>query len=134
MGSFFLYSMSDTPKIAVVEDDPSIREMYLLKLGLSGFTVEGAANGVEGLALAETFRPDLILLDLLMPEMNGDEMLQQLRSQEWGADMRVVVLTNISRNEAPPVLRFLGVDRYIVKAHYTPTQVVEIVKEVLHLR
>ena len=126
--------MLDTPKIAVVEDDFSIRDMYLLKLSLSGFDAQGAANGVEGLALAKTFRPDLILLDLLMPEMSGDEMLQQLRCEDWGADMRVIILTNISRDEAPQALRFLGVDRYIVKAHYTPAQVVDIVKEVLHIR
>ena len=126
--------MSDTPKIAVVEDDLSLREMYLMKLSLSGFSAQGAANGVEGLALAETFRPDLILLDLLMPEMSGDEMLQQLRCEDWGAGMRIVILTNISRDEAPQMLRFLSVDRYIVKAHYTPTQVVGVVREVLHIR
>ncbi len=121
-------------KVAVVEDDPPIRNLYLTKLELSGFTVRAATNGETGLGLAKDFRPDLILLDLLMPGMNGDEMLQRLRSEEWGADMRVIILTNISRNEAPSVLRFLGVDRYIVKAHYTPAQVVDVVKEVLHIK
>jgi len=121
-------------KIAIIEDDPPIRDLYLAKLELSGFTVRTAANGSEGLELAKDFEPDVLLLDLFMPEMNGDEMLQRLRSKEWGADMRVIVLTNVSRSEAPQVLRFLSVDRYIVKAHYTPTQVVEVVKEVLHVR
>lgn len=121
-------------KVAVIEDDPPIRDLYLTKLEFSGFTVRGATNGTEGLTLAEDFHPDVLLLDLFMPEMNGDEMLQRLRSEEWGADMRVIILTNISRSEAPQVLRFLAVDRYIVKAHYTPTQVVEVVKEVLHIR
>jgi CheY-like chemotaxis protein len=121
-------------KIAVIEDDPPIRDLYLTKLELSGFTTRAASNGPEGLALVKSFVPDIILLDLLMPGMNGDEVLQRLRSESWGADMRVIILTNISKDEAPQVLRFLSVDRYIVKAHYTPAQVVEVVKEVLHIR
>ncbi|HUB94035.1 MAG TPA: response regulator [Verrucomicrobiae bacterium] len=126
--------MSNGFKIAVVEDDSSIRDMYIQKLTLSGFYVQGAANGIGGLTLAERFQPDLILLDLLMPQMSGDKMLEHLRNTDSGANMRVVVLTNISRSEAPQVLRFLNVDRYIVKAHTTPTQVVDVVKEVLHIR
>ena len=121
-------------KIAVIEDEPSIRMLYETKLGLSGFTVKSAANGVEGLALIRDFAPDLILLDILMPQMNGDEMLRQLREQDWGANVRVVVLTNISRDEAPSILRFLRIDRYVVKAHHTPSQIVEIVREVLHIK
>lgn len=118
-------------KIAIVEDELPIQSMYRLKLERERFEVAVASNGRSGLALLEDFRPDLVLLDLRMPEMSGDELLARLRSTEWGASMRVVILTNISKTEAPQALRFLSVDRYIVKAHYTPTQVVEVVKEVL---
>jgi two-component system OmpR family response regulator len=111
-------------RIAVVEDEPSIRRLYETKLEYCGFQVRTASNGAEGYELAESWKPHLILLDILMPEMNGDEMLIKLREHEWGADMRVIILTNISRDEAPSVLRFLYVDRYIVKAHYTPSQVI----------
>lgn len=121
-------------KIAVIEDEPAIQQMYQAKLELEGFEVQSADDGETGLALAESFKPHLLLLDIYMPGMKGDEMLMRLREQEWGADMRVIILTNISRDEAPSVLRFLHVDRYIVKAHYTPAQVVEIVREVLHIR
>jgi len=121
-------------KVAVIEDEPSIRNLYQTKLELSGFTVQTASNGVEGLALVQDFAPDLILLDIRMPEMNGDDMLVKVREQEWGADIRVVILTNISRDEAPSILRFLHVDRYIVKAHYTPSQMIEIVNEILHIK
>ena len=120
--------------MAVIEDDLPLRNLYLTKLELSGFSTRGASNGIDGLELTEAFQPDLILLDLLMPHMSGDEMLQQLRSKPWGANIRVVILTNISRDEAPHVLRFLSVDRYIVKAHYTPTQVIEVVDEVLRIK
>lgn len=123
--------MNVRPKILIVEDDPQIQQIYEFKLGRSGFTVQTASNGQMGLELAQAFTPDLILLDLRMPVMSGDEMLEKLRTEDWGADMRVIILTNISRDEAPRSLGLLGVDRYVVKAHYTPTQVVEIVREVL---
>jgi hypothetical protein len=63
--------------------------------------------------------------------MSGDEMLEKLRATDWGSSIRVVILTNISKDEAPKNLRFLHVDRYVVKAHHTPTQVLEIIKEIL---
>ena len=121
-------------KIAIVEDEQPIQFMYKLKLEREGFTVATASNGKEGLRLARTFRPDLILLDLRMPEMSGDEMLARLRQTDWGCGIRVIALTNISKNEAPQALRFLDVDRYIVKAHFTPSQVVAIVYEVLGIK
>lgn len=108
--------------------------MYKLKLEREGFLVATASSGWEGLKVAHEFLPDLLLLDLRMPGMDGDEMLARLRRTDWGCDMRVIVLTNISRNEAPQALRFLNVDRYVVKAHYTPTQVVALVYEVLGIK
>jgi len=115
----------------VIEDDNDLRYMYQLKLEREGFTVAVAENGLLGLAVVKRTNPDIILLDLLMPVMGGQEMLAQLRSQEWGSTTRVIVLTNISKNEAPPALRFLHVDRYVVKAHHTPAQIVQMVREVL---
>lgn len=122
-----------TYKIAVIEDELPIQSMYRLKLEREGFVVATASNGRTGFELAEAFKPDLILLDLKMPEVSGEEMLTRLRTTDWGADIKVIVLTNISRDEAPQALRFLSVERYIVKAHYTPTQVVQAAKEALGL-
>jgi DNA-binding response OmpR family regulator len=119
-------------KLAIIEDDAAIAAMYEFKLQNDGYHVRRADNGQTGLLLLEEFNPDLILLDIKMPIMNGDEMLEKLRSTEWGSNMRVIVLTNISRDEAPSGLRFLNVDRYLVKAHHTPKQVVDVVNEVLH--
>jgi two-component system response regulator AdeR len=122
---------SQPRKIALIEDDLNLQNMYKLKLELEGYQVALAANGLEGLKVIEAFMPDLVLLDLRMPVMSGDEMLAKLREKEWGSDIRVIVLTNISKNEAPQSLRFLSVDRYIVKAHSTPAQVVETIEEVM---
>jgi DNA-binding response OmpR family regulator len=119
------------PKIAVIEDDVPIKDIYVFKLKKEGFDVAAAEDGVTGLQLIHKFRPELILLDLLMPEQNGDDMLEDLRKFDWAKNIRVIVLTNISKDEAPSKLRLLNVDRYIVKAHYTPQQVVNIVKDVL---
>ena len=118
-------------KAAVIEDDQDLQFIYKLKLEREGFMVQTASNGEEGLEVARQFQPHIILLDLMMPVMNGTEMLARLRAQNWGTDVRVIVLTNISKDEAPQALRFLHVDRYIVKAHHTPAQVIDIVREIL---
>lgn len=117
-------------KIAVIEDDTPIRDMYLMKLRNHGFEVQGAEDGEKGLALIESFRPDLALLDLRMPVMSGEEMLRRLRGEDWGTDLLVAVLTNVSPGEAPLSLRYLKVERYIVKAHHTPTQVLDMVIDI----
>jgi DNA-binding response OmpR family regulator len=118
-------------KIAVIEDDESIKDLYVFKLKKEGFDVKFAIDGVAGLSLTEDFRPALILLDLMMPEMTGEDMLEELRKFDWAREIKVIILTNISKDEAPSKLRLLNVDRYIIKAHYTPKQVVDIVREVL---
>ena len=121
-------------KAVVVEDDSDLLFLYKHRLEKVGFEVATAVNGQEGLAVAERFKPQILLLDLLMPLMGGAEMLARLRATEWGSQIRVIVLTNISKDEAPPVLRFLHVERYVVKAHHTPAQVVKIINEVLGLK
>ena len=120
-----------TPLIAIIEDDETISQMYTYKLQASGYKTIAAHNGKDGLKICEAQRPDLILLDLRMPIMNGDEMLEKLRATDWGSAMRVIILTNISKDEAPRSLSVLNIDRYIVKAHHTPQQIVEIIKEVI---
>ena len=121
------------PTIAIIEDEAAIAKLYKLKLELEGFAVELAGDGVEGLRLIKETQPAVVLLDLRMPRMSGDEMLAKLRATSWGAETRVIVLTNLSRQEAPPSLRFLNVERYVVKANHTPAQIVGIIREVLQV-
>ena len=115
-------------KVAIVEDDQAISQMYRIKFEAEGYRVETAANGKLGLALIESMRPDIILLDLMMPVMNGDEMLKQLRATSWGKNIKVIILTNVGEQEAPDGLDKLEVRRFIVKAEMTPRQVAEMVK------
>lgn len=115
-------------KIAIIEDDPTISQMYRMKFEADGFEVHLAANGEIGVELVEKFHPDIILLDLQMPEMDGVEALRIIRGKDWGKTVPVIILTNLGEEESPNELRDLGVHSYIVKANLTPRQVVEKVK------
>ena len=115
-------------KIAIIEDDQAISQMYRIKFESEGYEVETAENGKLGLELADKMRPDIILLDLMMPEMNGDETLQKLRATDWGKNVKVIILTNMGEQEAPEILKTLDVRRFIVKAEMTPRQGAEMVK------
>ncbi len=118
-------------KVAIIEDDLAISQMYRLKFEAEGYVVQTAENGKLGLELAESMKPDIILLDLMMPEMTGDEMLKELREKPWGKNITVIILTNLGEEEAPKGLRELGVHSFIVKAEMTPRQVAERVKAAL---
>lgn len=120
-------------KIAIIEDDSVINQMYRMKFEADGFDVQVADNGKSGVELVQTFQPDIILLDLQMPEMNGDQALAHIRSKEWGKAIPVIILTNLGAEESPKELRELNIHSYIVKAELTPSQVVARVKEALHL-
>lgn len=118
-------------KIAIIEDDPVISQMYRMKFESDGFDVELANNGKRGVAMVEAFAPDMILMDLQMPEMGGAEALALIRKSDWGKDTPVIILTNLGEEEAPKEIRSLGIHSYIVKADLTPRQVVQRVKEAL---
>lgn len=115
-------------KIAIIEDDQAISQMYRLKFEAEGYEVETAENGILGFKLADKMRPDIILLDLMMPVMTGEEMLAKLRATGWGKHVKVIILTNRGEQEIPPIVKQLGVSALILKADMTPRQVAEVVK------
>ena len=117
------------PKIAIIEDDLAIAQMYRLKFEAEGYEAEVAENGRLGLELCQQMKPDMVLLDLMMPEMNGDEMLEKMRSTDWGKGIKVIILTNVGEQEAPEILKKLNVSAFIVKADMTPRQVADLVKQ-----
>lgn len=118
-------------KIAIIEDDPTISQMYRMKFEADGFEVELADNGKRGIEMVESFSPDLMLLDLQMPEMDGPTALAEMRKHDWGKNIPVIILTNMGEEESPQELKALGIHSYIVKADLTPSQVVAQVKEAL---
>ena len=120
------------PKVAIVEDDQAISQMYRFKFEADGYSVETAGNGKDGLEMSKEFKPDIILLDLMMPIMTGEEMLKKLRESSWGKDIKVIILTNMGQQEIPDTVKKLGVSGVILKADMTPRQVEEVVKKHLN--
>ncbi|MCA9324567.1 response regulator [Candidatus Saccharibacteria bacterium] len=118
-------------KIAIIEDDQAISQMYRFKFEAENFEVETAENGKLGLELVESMKPDIILLDLMMPEMTGDEMLAAMRKKPWGKNIKVVILTNKGEQEIPDSVKQLNVSAVILKADMTPRQVAEVVQKTL---
>jgi DNA-binding response OmpR family regulator len=118
-------------KIAILEDDAAISQMYRMKFEAEGYDVETAENGKIGLILIKEMNPDIVLLDLMMPEMDGEEMLTLLRKETWGKNVKVIILTNMGESEAPASIKKMNVEAFIVKANMTPRQVAELVKQYL---
>lgn len=116
--------------VAIIEDDQAIAQMYSMKCELSGISVALAGNGKEGLLLLETFTPDVILLDLMMPEMNGAEFMHMFRQNSTNAQIPVIVLTNTGAEEAPQSLWGTGIADFIIKANCTPAEVIQKIKTV----
>jgi DNA-binding response OmpR family regulator len=123
--------MNKTFKVAIVEDEPAIAHMYRLKFEAEGYKVELAEDGEVGLKLCEDMSPDIVLLDIMMPVMDGTEMLTKMRATDWGKDIKVLILTNRGKEEAPEELNSLDIYSYIVKAEMTPRQVFAKVQEAL---
>jgi DNA-binding response OmpR family regulator len=118
-------------KVAIIEDDEAISQMYRIKFEAEGYEVETAENGKLGLRLCEEMRPDIVLLDLMMPVMPGEEMLAKMRKTPWGKNIKVIILTNRGEQEIPPEVNKLHVDAVILKAAMTPRQVAQLVQEKL---
>ena len=118
-------------KIAIIEDNQTIGRMYGMKFEADGFEVRIAIDGKAGVDLVKTFNPDIILLDIQMPEMDGAEALKLIREDEASKSTPVIILTNLGEEEAPSEMKALNVHSYIVKANYTPRQVVALVKSTI---
>lgn len=120
-----------TYKIALCEDDQFISNMYVTKLQLSGFEIHHAEDGEAGVAMIKEIKPDLILLDILMPKKSGFEVLEEIKADPTTKDIPVILLTNLSQKEDVDRGLQLGAKDYLIKAHFTPREVVEKINKVL---
>lgn len=112
-----------TPRVLIVEDDPIIRELYALKFELEGYPVLAAENGQEALMALPEFQPHFILLDMMMPVMDGLEFMGHYAKLDH--DSEVIVFSNVSTPSQKEAILGLGASEYWVKSDYTPEQVVE---------
>lgn len=122
---------TDRPKIVLVEDDTFVAGMYVAKLTLEHFDVKLATDGKSGLKLIEDERPDLILLDLVLPKLSGYEILKAVRSSSTLHDVPVILLTNLGQREDVERGIALGATDYLIKAHFLPSEVVAKIKRLL---
>lgn len=119
-------------KILLIDDDALLIRMYQKKMKNDGYDVATAKNGEEGLTKASEFKPDLILLDIMMPKMNGFEVLKKLKADEDTEKIPVVILSNVGGSEEDVDKGLeLGAVSYLVKAGNRPDKVVAKIKEVL---
>ena len=118
-------------KILIVEDEETISSMYKASMSKAGFEVVLANDGKEGLKIATESKPNLILLDIMMPKMDGFAVLEKLKSDDSTKNIPVVMLTNLGQSEDKEKGRKLGAVDYWVKADFTPAQVNEKIHELL---
>jgi DNA-binding response OmpR family regulator len=124
--------MSDKKtKILLVEDDPFLLSMYTTKFELEGFEVVTAEDGEKGLKLANKDKADIILLDILLPKMDGFEVLKELKKNPETKDIPVILLTNLSQRDDVEQGLSMGAADYLIKAHFMPSEVVEKIKKIL---
>lgn len=116
--------MPDKKTILLVEDDAFVSDIYQTKLGQEGFQVIMAENGAEALKKLEKNIPNLILLDIIMPYMDGMELLGKLKEKREWREIPVILLTNLSDKEKVEEALKMGANDYLIKSHFTPSEVV----------
>jgi len=118
-------------KILLVEDDPFLIEIYSSKLKKAGFSVEIVSDGSMVLEKVKEIIPDLILLDVVLPNMDGWEILRAIKNNNLLKKTKVIILSNLSEKEDVEKGFKLGATKYLVKSHYTPSEVVEEIKKII---
>jgi len=118
-------------KIILIEDDSFLVEMYSTKFELEGFEVISAEDGKKGLEMVKKEKPDIILLDILMPQMDGFAVLDALKKDKEMADTPVILLTNLGQKEDVKKGFEKGAVGYLIKAHFMPSEVVDKIKKIL---
>lgn len=120
-------------KILIVEDDSFIRDIYQTKFDQEGFEVIATEDGIIALEKIKEFTPDIILLDIIMPMMDGIDVLRAIKNEERLKDIPVIMLTNISEKESVDEGREIGANDYLIKSNFTPSEVVRKVKTLLKM-
>lgn len=125
--------MHEQKTVLIVEDEELLQQVLRDEFVASGFNVLQARNGVEGVKIATADKPDLMLVDILMPEMDGITMLQRIRNDKDAKDIPAIVLTNVNDVEATAKAVENKAYDYLIKANWEPKALVQHVKEKLHI-
>ena len=120
--------------ILLIEDDPFLIDIYTTKLKESGFSVEVATNGEEGIIKAKEVKPKLIVLDIVLPQIDGWEILKKIKQDENLKKIPVIILSNLGQKSEVEKGIKLGAVKYLIKAHFAPSEVSEEIKKTLNLK
>jgi len=115
--------------ILIVEDEPILQKTLTMALEQEGYEIKSALDGEIGLNMAKTIKPDLILLDLILPKMDGFEILDELKKDETSKEIPIIILTNLESSQDIERALGLGAKTYLVKANYDLKDVIQKVKE-----
>ena len=118
-------------QILLVEDDPFLIDIYTTKFKEMGFNIDVAQDGNQALRKIAEKNTELVLLDIVLPHVDGWEILKNIRQNHDSKDLKVVILSNLGQKSEVDKAFALGATKYLIKAHYTPSEVVEEVKKIL---
>jgi DNA-binding response OmpR family regulator len=118
-------------KIVIVEDDESLADIYKTRLEILGYICFVASDGIQAVVLIEKERPSLVLLDIMLPKIAGDQVLRIMRASEWGKNIKVFVISNLNEADAPADLRENTIEGYAVKANLSNDQIDQLVGNII---
>lgn len=124
--------MFGTHKVVIVEDEASLAEIYKVRLEILGYKCFIARDGQEALNLIREHKPDLVLLDIMIPVISGDQVLATMRASDWGKDIKVLVISNLNEADAPAGIRANGIEGYVVKANMANDQIDQLVNSIIN--
>lgn len=119
------------PKVVIVEDNPALAEIYKVRLEILGYKIFNAYDGEQALQMIEKERPNLVLLDIMIPKISGDQVLKTMRATEWGKDIKVHVISNLNESSVSEDLRAQGIEGYSVKANFADDDIDQLVTNIL---
>ncbi len=119
------------PKVVIVEDNVSLADIYKTRLELVGYKCILAYDGEQALSVIQQEHPSLVLLDLMVPKIAGDQILSRMRTSDWGKDIKVYIISNLNEVDAPSGLRELGIEGYSVKANLSNDDLDKLVDKIL---
>jgi DNA-binding response OmpR family regulator len=123
--------MFGSSKLVIVEDNVQLADIYKTRMELLGYTCFVTYDGEQALAVIEHEKPNLVLLDLMVPKVAGDQILQRMRASDWGKDIKVLIISNLNEADAPAGLRGMGISGYVVKANLTNDDLDKLVDQIL---
>lgn len=118
-------------KVLIVEDDKFLRELMTQKISKEGYQVVEAVDGEDGVKKAKEEKPNLILLDLILPSMDGFEVLSAIKEDPASSEAPVIILSNLGQKDDVEKGLKLGAIDYLIKAHFTPGEIIEKIKKAL---